>query len=102
MVNEFLHFCQHPRLGRTHILPIVYVDRTVWQFLNDLTQNAHALTHFLDPDQVSVITIPGAANHHVEVVAVVIQVGMFSSKIVLDAATAKVWTGYRIGNRSIL
>src|SRR5205085_8100837 len=79
-----------------------YVDRALGQLVDHLTQNLRTLAHFLDPNEIPVVTIPRATDHYIEVVVLVIQVRMFSSQVVVDAATAEVWARQRICNRAIL
>src|SRR3982750_2545649 len=72
VMDEFLHLGEYARLRRSHILPIVHVDRTVGQFIDHLPQNFDALAHLFDSNQVTIITITGAANYDIEVVVFVV------------------------------
>ena len=66
--------------------------RTAGQLVEALVQDADALAHFLHANEVAVIAIAGAANHHIKVVAGVIEIWMFAPEIVLDTATTQIWT----------
>src|SRR6478735_6953955 len=60
------------------------MDRTLWEFLDDLSQNAHALPHLFHPNQVAIVAIARAADHDVEIVIFVVEVRMFAAQIVFD------------------
>src|SRR5262249_47208544 len=81
--------------------PIDHVDGAAWQFLYYLSQDADALAHFLDSHQVPIVTVPSAADHHVEIVLLVIEVWMFTSQIVRDPAAAQIRPRNGISNDSL-
>ena len=72
------------------------------KFVDHLPQNANALPHFFDANEIAIVAIARAADDHVEVVFVVIEIGMFAAQIVFDAAAAQVRTGKRVSDGAIL
>src|SRR5437867_7269923 len=102
MVNQFLHFCHHVRFWRLRVFPIGHVDRPAWQSVDHLPQNCCALPHFLDSDQIAIITIPRAADHYLKIVLFIIEIRMFAPQIVFDAAGAQNWTRERVSYRAFL
>ena len=72
------------------------------QFIDHLPQNSRALPHLLDSHQITIVTIACAADDHVEIVLVVVEIRMFAAQIVFDSAAAQVWAGNRIRDRALL
>ena len=101
MMDQFFHLRHHARFRRRHVFPIGDVDRAARQFVDHLAQDAHALPHFFDPHQIAIVAIARAADHDIEIVLLVIEIGMFAPQIVLDAAAAQIRAGKRVGDRAI-
>src|SRR5438876_2442258 len=73
LVNEFLHAGQHLFLRRQDDLPSGHVDglprpivRTAGQSIEALMQDAHALAHLLQANEIAVITIADRTDRDVE------------------------------------
>src|SRR5262249_17754582 len=64
-------------------------------------QNSRALAHLLDSHQITIVTIACAADHHIEVVLVVVEIRMFAAQIVFDSTSAQVWPGNRVRDRAL-
>ena len=102
MMDQLFHLCHHVRFRRIHVFPVRDIDRSAGEFVDHLPQDSDALPHLLDPHQVTIVTIARAADHYVEIVVVVIQVGMFTPQVVLDAAPTQVRPRKGVRNRAIL
>src|SRR5438132_10941216 len=74
MMDQLFHLCHAARFRRSRIFPVCDVDRSTWKFIDHLPQDPDALAHLLDPYQIPIITIARAADHHVEIIFVVIEV----------------------------
>src|SRR5205814_5549772 len=57
VVDQFLHSGQNALFGRQHDLRIGHIYRAVGKFIQTLMQNAHALAHFFDAQQVAIVTV---------------------------------------------
>src|SRR4029077_20282486 len=77
-------------------------DRAAGQFIDHLPQDSDALAHFLDTHQIAIVTIARAADYHVEIIFVVIEVRMLAPQIVIDPATPQVRAGESVRNRALL
>ena len=71
------------------------------KFVDHLPQDAHALPHFFDADEIAIVAIARAADDDFEVIFLVIEIGMFPAQIVFDAAAAQVRAGKRVGDGAI-
>ena len=101
-MDQLFHLCHHPRFWRGHIFPICDVDRSAGKLIDHLAQDPHALAHFLNPHQITIITIACTADHHVEIIFVVIEIRVFAPQIVVDPASAQVGAGKGVRNRAHL
>src|SRR5256885_5971781 len=101
MMDEFLHLRQHPRFWRTHILPIVDIDRTLRQTFDHLPQNFCALPHFFDADKITIVTVSGTADHNIEIILLVLEVWMRTPQVMLYTASSQIRPGERIRNCAI-
>src|SRR5206468_9774013 len=84
------------------VFPNRNIDRTARQFIDDLPQNSRALTHLLESHQITIVTVACAADDHVEIVLVVVEIRMFAAQIVFDSASPQVWSGNRVRDRALL
>src|SRR5207253_2289993 len=98
---EFLHFCHYPCFGWQHVLPIRDIDRAARKLIYYLTQDFRTLPHLLDPDEIAVVAITDRSENDIKIVLIIVEIRMFTSQIVLDAAPAKVRTGKGVSDRSI-
>src|SRR5437879_4121474 len=89
MVDELLHLRHDVRLWWKHIFPIGHINRPARQLSDHLAQNPNALPHLFDAHQITIVAIAGTADHDIEIVLLVIEIGMFAPQVVLDAARAQ-------------
>src|SRR5262249_8364625 len=89
------------RSRRGHVFPIRNIDRTAGQFIDDLPQNARALSNLFESHQITIVTIARASDDHVEIVLIVIEVRMFAAQIVFDSTSPQVWPRNRIRDRAL-
>ena len=59
------------------------------------------MPHLFDADEIAVIAITGRSDDDIKVILVVVKIRMFSSQIMLDATSAKVWTGKGVSDGTI-
>src|SRR5580765_2940029 len=83
------------------VLPIGDIDRAGRKLVDDLPQNERALSHLLDPHEVTIVTIASAADDNLEVILLVIEIWMFPPQIVFDAAPAQIRSGHGVSNGAI-
>ena len=67
------------------------VDWSGRKFVESLTQDAHALVNFLEAHKIAVVAVAHGTDRHLEVVFLVIDVGVFFSKIMIYAASTEIW-----------
>src|SRR5262249_2859074 len=63
-----------------------------------LAENADALPHLFNPNQVTIIAVTDTADGNFKIVLFVVEVRMFAPKIVLHTAAAQIWSRERIGD----
>src|SRR5580700_2724636 len=98
MVNQFLHFHQDLRFIRGQIFWVLYHDRSLGQFLDYLTQDMDTLTHLFKSYEIAVVGVTDSTDRDIKLVLLVIKVGIGFSNVVVNSASANVWTGQAIRN----
>src|SRR5262249_61766028 len=86
---------------RGHVFPVRTVDWPARQLIDPLPQNSRALTHLFDSHQVAIVTISRAADDHVEIVLVVIEIRMFAAQIVFDSTAPQGWARNGMCDRAL-
>ena len=102
MMDQFLHLRHDARFGRRDVFPVRNVDRSARKFIDHLAQNPYTLPHLLNAHQIAIVAIARAADHDIEIVLTIIEIGVLTPQIVFDPAAAQVWPGKGIGNRAVL
>ena len=85
VVDELLHLLEDLLLRGEGALAVDHVDGAAGDSVDGLTQDAQALTHLLDTDEVAVVAVADGADRNLEVVLLVVEVGMGLADIVVDA-----------------
>ena len=72
MMDQFLHLGENVDLRRQRLFGIDVVDLSGRKLLDDLLQNADALSHFLHSDKITVERVSHAAYRNLKVVIPVV------------------------------
>ena len=107
-MDQFLHAGQHLVFGGQNRLAIGDVHRFLGlvavatrQFVQALAEQMDALPHFLNPAQVTIITIAHRTQRHLKFQLVVNQIRMRFAQIKIHPAAAQVRPGQTVINRRL-
>ena len=90
VMDQLLHLGQDSRFGRRIVFRVLDVDRPAWQRVEDLMEDTHGLPHFLHPHEIAVVRVTLGTDWHIEIVLFVAEIGLFFTKIVVDAASTEI------------
>ena len=71
------------------------------QVLDHLPQDARALPHLFQPNEVAIVAVARRSDDHFEIVVLVIEIGMFAPQIVFDSAAAQIRPGKSVGDGAV-